>query len=89
MPAGPQACAQPAAGLYYNAHVGAIFEDFEQNEYEAVLREIERHVRDWERQQRPEQAEWLKRQRLRGYRSVVRRGGEGRESDALFRGARH
>ena len=61
----------PQQALHYNSHVGAILEDFEQSEYKAVLREIERHVREWERQQRPEQAEWVTRQRMRGYRSTL------------------
>jgi hypothetical protein len=61
----------PQQALYYNTHAGAILEDFELNEYRAVLREIERHVRDWERQQTPEQAEWLRRQRMRGHRSTL------------------
>jgi hypothetical protein len=33
--------------------VGAIFEDFDASDYKTVLREIERHVRDWETQQTP------------------------------------
>jgi hypothetical protein len=57
--------------LYYNAHVGALLEDFEQSEYDAVLREINRHVRDWKRQQNPDQAEWVRRQRLRNHRSTL------------------
>ena len=56
--------------LYYNTHVGALLRDFDESEYTAVLREIERHVRKWEAQQTPEQAEWVRRQRLRGYRST-------------------
>ncbi|HEY3462550.1 MAG TPA: hypothetical protein VGK62_03740 [Gaiellaceae bacterium] len=59
----------PQQALYYNTHVGALLEDFDQSEYTAVLREIGRHVRKWEAQQTPEQAEWVKRQ-LRGYRST-------------------
>jgi hypothetical protein len=73
----------PQQALHYNSHVGAILEDFEQSEYKAVLREIERHVREWERQQRPEQAEWVTRQRMRGYRptlSLRRRDSRGAQS---------
>ena len=61
----------PQQALYYNTHVGALLEDFERNEYTSVLREIERHVRDWASQQTPEQGEWLRRQRMRGYRSAL------------------
>jgi hypothetical protein len=60
----------PQQALHYNTHAGAILEDFRPSEYKAVLREIERHVREWEAQQTPEQAEWLRRQWLRGYRST-------------------
>ena len=59
----------PQQALYYNSNVGAILEDFDQNEYKAVLGEIVRHVREWETQQTPEQADWVKRKRMRGYRS--------------------
>jgi hypothetical protein len=34
----------PRLALYYNDHPDAIIEDFDQGEYGAVLREIERHV---------------------------------------------
>ena len=61
----------PQQALYYNTHVGALFEDFDQSEYTSVLHEIERHARDWESQQTPEQAEWVRRQRMRGYRSTL------------------
>jgi len=61
----------PQQAIYYNAHVDAILEDFKPSEYKAVLREVERHVRDWETQQTPEQAEWVKQQRMRGYRSTL------------------
>ena len=61
----------PQQALYYNSHVGALLEDFDQSEYMAVLRQIERHVREWERRQTPEQAEWVKRQRMRGYRPTL------------------
>ena len=61
----------PQQALYYNTHVGALLEDVDQSEYTSVLREIQRHVRDWETQQSPEQADWVKRQRMRGYRSTL------------------
>jgi hypothetical protein len=61
----------PQQALYYNTHVGALLEDFDQSDYTAVLHEIDRHVCDWESQQTPEQAEWVKRQRMRGYRSTL------------------
>ena len=61
----------PQQALHYNSHVGAILEDFDQSEYTAVLREIKRHVRDWEKQQTPAQAEWVREQRMRGYRSTL------------------
>jgi hypothetical protein len=59
MPAATQARADAAAGASHNTHVGAILEDFDESEYEAVLREIQRHVREWETQQTPAQAEWV------------------------------
>jgi hypothetical protein len=62
----------PQQALHYNSHVGALLEDFDSSEYKAVLREIERHVRDWKVQQTPQQAEWVRRQRTRGYRSTLR-----------------
>lgn len=61
----------PQQALYYNSHAGAILEDFDQSEYRSALHEIEKHVRDWEAQQTPEQAEWVKRQRMRAYRSTL------------------
>ena len=48
----------PRQALYCNDHPDAIVADFDRSEYRAVLREIERHVVEWERQQTPEQAEW-------------------------------
>jgi hypothetical protein len=45
----------PRQALYYNDHPDATIE--------AVLREIERHVIEWERQPTPEQAEWVARGR--------------------------
>jgi hypothetical protein len=45
-------------------------EDFDRGEYGAVLREIERHVIEWERQQAPEQAEWVANARRRSYMST-------------------
>lgn len=70
-PPGRRLQLSPQQALYYNTHVGAILEDFGPSDYKAVLREIERHVHDWERQQTPEQAEWVTQQRLRGYRSTL------------------
>jgi acetyl esterase/lipase len=61
----------PQQGLYYNAHVAAILEDFKPPDYRAVLHEIETRVREWETQQTSEQAEWVKQQRMRGYRSTL------------------
>jgi hypothetical protein len=58
--------------LYYNEHPDAIIEDFDRNEYRVVLREIERHVIDWEQQQTPEQAEWVARRRRREHLSTGR-----------------
>jgi hypothetical protein len=65
----PELSSQQA--LHYNSHVGAILEDFDPSDCKAVLREIKRHVREWESQQPPEQAEWVKRQRMRSYRSTL------------------
>jgi hypothetical protein len=59
----------PAPALYYNDHPDAIFEDFDRSDYGTVIRAIERHVVDWERQQTPEQAEWVARMRRRRYLS--------------------
>jgi hypothetical protein len=70
-PPGRRLTLTPQQALHYNTHAGAILEDFEPSEYKAVLREIERHVRDWRGQQTPEQAEWVRQQRLRGYRSTL------------------
>ncbi len=56
---------------YYNDHPLAILADFDQRGQVAVLREIRRHWRAWRAQQTPEQAEWVRRQRLRGYRSTL------------------
>lgn len=53
----------PRQALYYNDHPDAIIEDFDRSEYRAVLREIERHVIEWEAEQTPEQAEWVARAR--------------------------
>jgi hypothetical protein len=55
----------PRQALYYNDHPDAIVEDFDRSERGAVLREIERHVVQWERQQTPEQAEWVAEARRR------------------------
>ena len=60
----------PRQALYYNAHPDAIMRDFDRSEYGAVLREIERHVLEWERQQTPEQAEWVARNRCRHHLST-------------------
>jgi hypothetical protein len=40
-----------ARRLYYNDHPDASIEEFDRDEYGAVLGEIERHVVEWERQQ--------------------------------------
>ena len=60
----------PRKALYYNDHPGAIIEDFDRGEYRAVLRELERHVMEWERQQSPQQAEWVARVRRRNHMST-------------------
>jgi hypothetical protein len=60
----------PRQALYYNDHPDAIIEDFEQGQYSAVLREIERHVIEWERQQTAEQAEWVAQARRRTHLST-------------------
>ena len=60
----------PCHALYYNDHPNAIIEDFNRSEYRAVLREIERHVIEWERQQTPEQAEWVASVRRRNHLST-------------------
>jgi len=59
----------PRQALYYNDHPDAIIEDYDRSEYGAVLREIERHVLEWERQQSSTQAEWVAHQRRRAFRS--------------------
>lgn len=61
----------PREALYYNEHPGAIIEDFDRSEYGGVLREIERHVIEWEDQQTPAQAEWVAQTRRRHYRSPL------------------
>ena len=60
----------PRQALYYNDHPDAILEDFDRSEYGAVLREVERHVIEWERQQTAEQAEWVSRVRRRNHLST-------------------
>jgi hypothetical protein len=45
----------PRQALYYAAHADAIMRDFDREDYGAVLREIERHLIEWESQQTPEQ----------------------------------
>jgi len=60
----------PRQALYYNDHPDAIIEDFDRSDYGAVLREVERHVTEWERQQTPEQAEWVARVRRRRHMST-------------------
>jgi hypothetical protein len=60
----------PQQALYYNDHPDAIIEDFDRSDYGAVLREVERHVTEWERQQTPEQAEWVARVRRRRHMST-------------------
>ena len=69
-PPGRRIRLSPQQALYYNSHVGAFLGDFDQSEYTAVLRGIQRRVREWKAQQTPEQAEWVRRQRMRGYRST-------------------
>jgi hypothetical protein len=61
----------PRQALYYNDHPDAIIEDFDRSDYGAVLREIERHVAEWEEQQTPEQAAWVAASRRRSYRSPL------------------
>jgi hypothetical protein len=61
----------PRQALYYNDHPHAIIEDFDRSEYGAVLREVERHVIAWERQQTPAQANWVAQMRSRSYRSPI------------------
>ena len=60
----------PRQALYYNDHPDAILEDFDRSDYGAVLREIERHVIEWEGQQTPQQAEWVASARRRNYLST-------------------
>src|SRR5262245_40587813 len=60
----------PRQALFYNDHPDAIIEDFQQSDYGAVLREIERHVIEWEGQQTPEQAEWIAQIRRRKHLST-------------------
>jgi hypothetical protein len=45
-------------------------EDFDRSDYGAVLRKVERHVIEWERQQTPEQAEWVAHARRTKHRST-------------------
>jgi hypothetical protein len=49
----------PRQALHYNDHPDAIIENFDRSDYGAVLREVERHVVEWEHQQTPQQAEWV------------------------------
>jgi hypothetical protein len=60
----------PRQALHYNEHPDAIIEDFDQSDYGAVLREVERHVIAWESQRTPGQAEWVDRHRRRTYLST-------------------
>jgi hypothetical protein len=60
----------PRQALFYNDHPDAIIEDFDRTEYGAVLREIERHVVQWERQQTPEQVDWVAEARRRKHVST-------------------
>jgi hypothetical protein len=60
----------PRKALYYNDHPDAIIEDFDRNEYGAVLREIERHMVEWERQQTLAQSEWVAQHRRRPFLST-------------------
>lgn len=61
----------PQQARYYNEHPIKILEDFSESDQIAALREIQRHVREWESQQTPEQAEWMRLHRMRGYRSTL------------------
>jgi hypothetical protein len=61
----------PRQALHYNDHPDAIIEDFDRSEYGAVLREIERHVIEWEQQQTHEQAEWVAAARRRHHFSTT------------------
>jgi len=61
----------PRQALHYNDHPDAIIEDFDRSEYGAVLREIERHVIEWEREQTLAQAEWVARARRRNHISTA------------------
>jgi hypothetical protein len=60
----------PRQALDYNNHPDAIMEDFDRSEYAAVLRAVERHVIEWERQQTPEQAAWVAQARRRNHLST-------------------
>jgi hypothetical protein len=60
----------PRRALYYNDHPDAIIEDFDRSQYRAVLREIERHVIEWERQQTEGQTEWVASARRRKHLST-------------------
>jgi hypothetical protein len=57
----------PPQALYYAEHADAIMRDFDREQYGAVLREIERHLVEWESQQTPEQREWVAQMRRRDY----------------------
>jgi hypothetical protein len=59
----------PLQALHYNDHPDEIIEDFDRSDDGAVLREVERHVIDWERQQTPQQAAWVAGSRQRAYHS--------------------
>jgi len=60
----------PRQALDYNNHPDAIMENFDRSEYAAVLRAVERHVIEWERQQTPEQAAWVAQARRRNHLST-------------------
>jgi hypothetical protein len=60
----------PRQAIYYNDHPDAIMQEFDRSDYGAVLREVERHVIEWERQQTPEQAEWVALARRRKHLST-------------------
>ena len=60
----------PRQALFYNDHPDEIIENFDRGEYRAVLREIERHIVEWEQQQTPQQAEWASRVRRRNHIST-------------------
>jgi hypothetical protein len=57
--------------LHYNDHPDAIMADFDRGDYGTVLREVERHLLEWERERTPEQAKWVTQARRRNHRSTI------------------